>query len=68
MIEFQSDDVGSAIASLPGTVDGVEITDTFCDLTIAPTIIVEVFLPVEYLYQGRTKLLRICNISLEIQA
>src|SRR5262249_10940808 len=66
MIEFHSDDVRSAIASLPRAIHGVEITDTS-----TPAILQSLqhhrrsLFPAEYLYQGRTKLSRICNVCRE---
>jgi len=69
MIEFQSAEIGRAIGSLPAIVHGVEITatSTLCDLYNRSNYHCRSLFPAEYLYQGRTKLSRICNVSLPMQ-
>ena len=56
MIEIQSTDIGRVIASLPGTVHGVEITDTstLCDFYGHSNYHCRSLFLAEYLYEGCT--------------
>src|SRR5215472_18784160 len=56
MIEFQSTDIGHVIASLPGTVHGVEVTDTstLCDFYNHSNYHCRSLFLAEYLYEGCT--------------